>query len=195
MEKVLQRVKKFMKQLKGTEGVTLIELLAVVVILAIVAAVAVPAVLGQISKSKVNADKQNEQVIVDAIQRMVLDEASSGANNIAITQSDDFTLPSSTKLETLHVDTGYVSGSSAKGSAITITPSLGGTATPMTLDQILTQGLPGSSSTPYLSQWPSPQSASGSWLITGYTTAPASTSLPANSQTFTIGTITYVIAP
>lgn len=63
----------FVKRLANESGVTLIELLAVIVILAVIAAVAVPTVLGQISKSKYNADLSSEQVIVDALQRAEFD--------------------------------------------------------------------------------------------------------------------------
>lgn len=73
-----------MERLKDEKGVTLIELLAVVVILAIIAAVAIPTVMGQITKSKINADQSTESIIVDALTRAEFDYQSTGSTSNSI---------------------------------------------------------------------------------------------------------------
>lgn len=57
----------FKRVWKKEEGFSLIELIIVIAILAIIAAIAVPALLGNIEKANVSADRSNAKLIADSI--------------------------------------------------------------------------------------------------------------------------------
>ncbi|WP_438434479.1 type II secretion system protein [Gorillibacterium sp. sgz500922] len=60
---------KVFKKAQNKKGLTLIELLAVLVIIGIIAAIAVPAINQTIERSRIKADKANQQLIRDAAIR------------------------------------------------------------------------------------------------------------------------------
>lgn len=79
------------KRLKNQKGLTLIELLVVIVILGIIAAIAIPMVMSNVSGAHENTNKQNANLVQDAINRHMATEG-------VITASNN--IPSKTELQT-----------------------------------------------------------------------------------------------
>ncbi|WP_223203988.1 prepilin-type N-terminal cleavage/methylation domain-containing protein [Alicyclobacillus suci] len=176
----MKRLQMWLQRLNEEKGVTLIELLAVVVILAIIAAVAIPVIMGQINKSKINTDKDNEKIIIDALQRADFDYES--------TQSGDGTM-------TLSFGTGD-SGTLAPDETDTTVNVTFGSNTDNMYD-VLVKGITSGSGTTgqtggYLDEVPKAQTGTdGDWTIT---TSDQSTNSEAAPFSFGGGT-TYYIYP
>lgn len=176
MDKFFIQWQQHMKRLSNAEGVTLIELLVVVVILAIIAAVAIPSVMGSINSAKLNTDKQNAQIIADAINRLSADEQMNGASGLSLT-------------------TGALS--TASGSATLSGTNLYGGSTSVNLDTALTTQTKGTNGNigPYISgSLPTPQDPTGTEQSFSIVQVSAGSSPGGNaSASVTVGGTTYYV--
>ena len=180
MERLAARAQSLREKAKSTAGVTLIELLAVIVILAIIAAIAVPAVMGQIATAKKNADKHNEQIIVDAMSRMILDAEGKGKATTFALVVNNSAAATSGDAGTAHIvlpDSSVLQDNSS-------TPSTD-------LKNILLNGLAGNTGQTYLNQWPMSQSStSKGWTFTKGPVTNQDTQVP-----FSISGVQWFISP
>ncbi|WP_407653194.1 prepilin-type N-terminal cleavage/methylation domain-containing protein [Alicyclobacillus acidoterrestris] len=167
----MKRLQMWLQRLNEEKGVTLIELLAVVVILAIIAAVAIPVIMGQINKSKINTDKDNEKIIIDALQRADFDYESTQSGDGTMTLSSGTLAPNET------------------GTNVNVT--FGG-GDPENMYDLLVKGITGQTTGGYLDEVPKAQTGTdGDWTIT---TSDESSNSDAASFSFGGGT-TYYIYP